>query len=143
MRVFRTLRYRVWVNDQMVYPETKDKPCEFLITQNGDLVSFPNKMDETYDPVRYERAIYMLYTGYESTWYPIYHEDVVRDSFGSIGVVTICEETGNWIVSYKNCHHRHLLSDYETDKELETLGNIYQHPDWENWDSKKEAPELT
>jgi hypothetical protein len=56
-------RFRVWLDGRMVYPDSENKPCEFLIAQDGRLVSFPNKMDETYDPVRFEHAVYMLSTG--------------------------------------------------------------------------------
>jgi len=135
-------KFRVWVNGEMIYPETKNKPCDWIIDMQGKLHSFPNRYDIVYDPTKWEGAISMEYTGFNATCYPIYQSDIVRDSFGKVGRIIRDTSKECWIVEY-SCGCRHLLSDYVTTTELENIGNIYQHPDWENWEAEKKTPKPT
>jgi len=130
-------KFRVWVNGEMIYPETKDKPCDFILGQDGVLHSYPSKLEETYDPCRYEDAIWMAYTGFDATQYPIYQDDIVRDCFGDIGEITKDKEKGYWIVKYRYCGHIFPLHEYDCPNELVNIGNIHQHSDWKNWAVEK------
>jgi len=57
------IRYRVFWNGKMYYPDTEDKPCDWLLDQSGNVQSFPNQLHIVYDPAQYEGAIAMLSTG--------------------------------------------------------------------------------
>lgn len=144
------MKFRVWWNDQMIYPETEEKPCDWFIDQNGKLQSFPNKLGVVYDPTQFEGAVYMWYTGWRSERYDIYQGDIVRDCDGYIGVVTYWEEEGCWGVNFGN--DKLVISEFFQENDLISMGNIYQQPDWENWDQwrvehereeRKETPEST
>lgn len=125
------VKFRVWWNGQMIYPETEDKPCDWLIDQSGKLQSFPNKLGVVYDPAQYERAVYMRWTGWRSKRYDVYQGDIVRDCDGYLGMVVWSDEQGCWDV--KSRDYISPIAEYSQEDELISMGNIYQNADWEEW----------
>ena len=129
-------KFRVWWNKQMIYPKSTNKPCDWFIDQNGRLLSFPNKLDETFDPVRFYEAYYMFFTGWKGERYDLYQGDIVRDYDDYIGLIVWERKQGWWGIQYKD--DILPLAEFPKEGALVSLGNIHQHPDWENWDSDQE-----
>lgn len=153
------IKFRVWWNGQMIYSDTADKACDWLIDQSGKLQSFPSKLGEVYDPARFEGGVYMLYTGNKGVRYEIYQDDIIRDDEDRVGLVFWDDEDLIWAVSFTDGIT--ALSRYDQkdgpdhyggmfyEKPLVSLGNKHQHPDWAQWDGewpaepRRETPKPT